>query len=239
MVRVGRPSDPTLAALLAGHPGIVIEGERGDGLHFWQEGRERSVVVGDTSAEVYGLVELIDNNPMVCADRVSVPGLVATLASIAFGPLVRAGLVTEQPSLLLGSHEHLGELEDALVSLGWDHGAVVADVGADPGDVVTARALVMVPTPEDFADLDALFEEAYGRSLYVQLRDTFEPAETAGRPFAVCSLAVTPDEPVSLLSVSVALDRRGKGGAAQMVHAFNVAAGFEESLGIPELLPRI
>jgi LysW-gamma-L-alpha-aminoadipyl-6-phosphate/LysW-L-glutamyl-5-phosphate reductase len=237
LVRVARPSDPTLAALLASHPGVWIEGEGGPGLAFWQGDWRRSVVASEPGADVYGLVELMDNNPMVCADRVSVPGLVGTVAAIAFGPLVRAGLVTEQPSLLLGSHEELGDLEDALVALGWGHGALVADVGAEPGPVVTARALVAVPTPDDLADLDSLYEEAYGRSLYVRLAETFDPAETKGRPYAVCSLAVTPDEPVSLLSVSVALDRRGKGGAAQLVHAFNVAAGFEESLGIPESLP--
>jgi N-acetyl-gamma-glutamylphosphate reductase len=32
-------------------------------------------------------------------------------------------------------------------------------------------------------------------------------------------------------------DRDGKAGAAQVVHALNVMCGFEESLGIPELLP--
>jgi N-acetyl-gamma-glutamylphosphate reductase len=37
---------------------------------------------------------------------------------------------------------------------------------------------------------------------------------------------------MSLLTVQVMIDRNGKGGAAQVVHAFNVMNGFEESLGI-------
>jgi hypothetical protein len=51
-----------------------------------------------------------------------------------------------------------------------------------------------------------------------------------GEPFALYRLSLMHDQPESLLKIQVIADKDGKCGAAQIVHAFNVMCGFEESL---------
>ena len=67
-----------------GRPSVeIVAGTCDAALCIDQDGWSRQIVVGDASIEAGGLVELADNNPMVCADIVGVPGPVATLALIA------------------------------------------------------------------------------------------------------------------------------------------------------------
>lgn len=237
MIRVKTPSDPYLLALLADHPRVeILDGPAtpGDGLQFEQGAWRRELLVGDPTLEVSGLVELMDNNPMVCADRVSVPDAAGTLALIALGPLVRAGLLREPPVVQTNVGTNAEALGAWLATAGWTDGGIVEPVPAELGGVDALTALAVIPTPEDWSEIDGLYDEAFARSFFVGREDAAEwhVRLVQGTPRAVYRLAMTPDEPDSLLRIQVMADHHGKCGAAQVVHAMNVMAGFEESLGL-------
>lgn len=184
------------------------------------------MVVDDVALECHGLIELADNNPMVCAEAVSVPGPGETLALIALGPLAKAQLVLESPIILTNARIHDDLLEAHLFDLGWDEGFFVNYEEIDFGDALVLNVLAKLKDPA--ADLDDLFEECYGRSFFVR-RDQESEWDTklvAGTPFALYRLVRTED----LVRVQVMADRNGKAGAAQLIHAMNVMCGFEESL---------
>ncbi|HXH61522.1 MAG TPA: hypothetical protein VNI20_09205 [Fimbriimonadaceae bacterium] len=236
MTLVHRPADPALLRLIEAHPGArLTDGESPVGtLRFVSDGWERVVRTGDAQCEAFGLVELADNNPMVCADVFSVPGPAATLALIAIGPLVRAGLVLDDPALqFAGLSEE--DVLPFLAGLGWNGGAAVSFGEEDLGTVAAVNALVEIATPEDPRAVDALFDEAYGGSFYVRRHagDEWDTSLVAGTPHALYTLHTTSDEPRSLLTVRAMADRDGKCGACQWVHAMNVMCGFEECAGIP------
>lgn len=190
----------------------------------------REVLDDPLAWELRGLVEIVDNNPMVCADRFAVPGPSATLALIALSPLARAGILVGRPTVASkGALEELPAIKALLADLGFVEGVSI-EATDEPGRC-EVLATIQPATP---LDLEALFDEAYGRSFYVRMVPDAHVAEVAGRPYAACSVqAEAPDR----LRISVVADPEGKCGAAQMVHAMNVMAGFEEDLGIPEQLP--
>lgn len=238
MIHVRPTGYPALDALLARHREISVGGDllQGDSqrLCFEQGAWQRELHVNDTSLEVRGLPELMDNNPMVCADQASIPGPAETMALIALGPLARAGLLVEAPVLLANFAMETDALEVFLRDLGWDEGFLVGSEGdvLDLPEVLSLTALCKVHTPEDLDDLDALYEEAYGRSFFVHEAEDGEwvPERVAGRPEALYRLAVVPDEVHCLLRVQVLAAKDGKAGAAQWVHALNIMSGLEESL---------
>lgn len=196
---------------------------------------QRGVEVAQPDAEVYGLVELMDNNPMVCADQVSVPGPAATLALIALGPLLRAGLVCDTPVIQLSFEGDDEDLNAALASMGADEEPIVQ---VSPMEMETVRAAIIhveVPSTDTPQEYDELFEEAYGRSFFVHRHtaEEWHAAQVLGQPHALYQLRWSPgDGPTGLLTILVMADIHGKLGAAQVVHAMNVMAGQEESLGI-------
>lgn len=181
-----------------------------------------------------GILEIMDNNPLVCADSMSVPTAGATLAMIALGPLAAGGLIVESPTIV--TTEPLDEAEvDALMEpLGWFGGCYVHVEPQPTGTVAAATVMVAIRTPDEPDDVDELFEERYGRTFFVRRDETsaWDVDLVSGRPFALYRLRFAPDEGTSLLTVRVIADRGGKGGAAQVVHAMNVMAGLEESLGV-------
>lgn len=229
-----------LRALLKRHRGIELESfEKSDNLRieFRQGYWVREVVMGHPRIEgPYGLVELMDNNPLVCADRASCPGPAATLALIGFGPLIRGGLVVERPSALFSFDGDYDEVDAALASMGWQDGVTCAGDPMALGDVVSATCLAVVRTPMDEGEIEALYE-AYGQSFFVRMVgvDGLNPNDVRGAPYAQCSPTLTRGEDgLGMLRIQVLADINGKCGAAQLVHMFNVMAGFEEDLGIGE-----
>ncbi len=225
-----------LESLIARHPHV----ERGEvsgsaALPFRVGEWQRGVLVAQPNCEVYGLVELMDNNPMVCADQVSVPGPAATLALIALGPLLRAGLVCDTPVIQFSFAGDDEDLYAALRSMGAEEDPIVQ---AAPQEMETVRAAIVhveVPSTESPQEYDDLFEEAYGRSFFVHRHtaDEWLAAQVLGQPHALYQLRWSPgDGPTGLLTILVMADIHGKLGAAQVVHAMNVMAGQEESLGI-------
>lgn len=226
-------ADPQLAEILRRHPKVREVGEGSQpGIDFVAGTWERSVRVGDTQSPVRGLVELMDNNPLVCADCASVPPPISTLALIAFGPLAWAGLLIEAPSLIVSRAPVEENPADWLETAGWSGGLDVHVEERDLGTVIAATGMASIATPSDWTDIDALYEERYGRSFFVRRDETstWDTALVAGNPHSVYRLRYTPDEPSSLLTIMVLADIHGKCGQAQIVHALNVMAGFEESL---------
>lgn len=231
---------PLLRDRLSAHPNVALQaGTTEHALEFWQGDWNRFVSVGQRDG-LRGLVELMDNNPMVCADSMSVPDPASTLALIAVGPLIRAGVLVEAPTLMFTFPADEQQVESYLETEGWAQGVTVAEVHQALGSVLALRAICAVKTegdaggPNPFSEIDELYEEAFGRSFFVR-RDEGSPWDTelaSGKPYAVYRLSIAPDSPTSLLTVQVMADRDGKCGAGQVVHAMNVMAGLEESLGV-------
>ncbi len=229
-----RPDLAGLATRLQNHPHVDWDPTPAScELEFDQGHWSRSISVGRRDG-LHGLVELIDNNPLVCADAFSVPEAGATLAAIALGPLARAGLIVEAPRLLASFVLEMNGIDDDLAEFGWTSGAVghYEDRGPD-ASVLALNAMVLIPKDGE-ADLDDLYEEAFGRSFYVRRIEDgdWDLDLVAGKPWAAFRLRLTAGDPHSLLTVQTMSDREGKVGSAQIVHAMNVMAGFEESLGV-------
>lgn len=225
-----------LEARLRSHPDVSVQGSADSaGLVFEQFGRKRTVNP-DLQAELAGLPEMMDNNPLVCADAAAVPSPEGTLALIAVGPLIRAGLLVEAPTLIFSFPASEEAVAQALLTEGWTEGATVA---AEPAELKTVRALTamaVVNTQElsDLDELDDLYDEAFSRSFFVRREEerNWAPSLVEGQAHAVYRLRILPDEPYSLLTIQVLADQHGKLGAAQLIHQMNIMAGFEESLGI-------
>lgn len=235
-MKFSAPADSYLWHLLEKHPAgaelcpnPTFTFDRGD----WP----RSVVTGETEAALTGLIELADNNPFVCAEKVSTPSPLSTLALIALGPLIRAGLPTEEIMLQSSRAMAAPDLGFLLDQEGINQSVTLALDDEDLGTVIALNALVPIPEMDDWSLLDALFEESYGRSFYVRPAGEWNASEVASRPWAVYDLRITPGEGSGLLTVRVMADLRGKAGECQMIHTMNVMAGYEEHLGIPDQLP--
>lgn len=231
---IDEPADPVLARLLQSHPHVQLtKGSEALGIQFQQGQWHREVHAGRNDIELHGLVELMDNNPLVCADEASVPDQVGTLGLIAFGPVFRAGVVAEDPVLQTNA---IGTGEGFWATEGWTGEVDVNHEDMDLGSVVSATGICIVNLTND--SIRDLYEEAFGRSFYVRACEEgdWDTSVVSDRPWAVYRLRLTGDDDRKLLTVQVMADTDGKCGAAQLVHAMNVMAGFEESLGIPETL---
>lgn len=188
------------------------------------------------SPTALGLIELEDNNPLVCADHVDVPDAAATLTAVALGPLALTGMLVEDPVVQTNAPSALSEVP--LEGLGSPLEAQLHHEGVNLGDVYSAQAMAVVSESVLLPDLRGLFAERYGRSFYVveSSEGNWDTSLVSGRPLAVYRLKLTGGDGASLVTVQVMADRRGKCGACQVVHTLNVMAGFEECLGIPEQL---
>jgi N-acetyl-gamma-glutamylphosphate reductase len=235
MIEHAASSDPTVRELLARHPRVakVVEGIH-PGIDFNVGGWSRSVYIANPEVEQHGLVELMDNNPLVCADTLSVPSPAATMALIALGPLAAASLITERPTFITNAVTEEEDIARSLATTGWDEGVTLVVDPHELDGVVMGSAMAVIAEPEDWDDIDSLYEERFGRSFFVRREEEadWQPSLVKGHPHAVFSLRYTPGEGTGLLTIRVLADRPGKAGAAQLVHAMNVMCGLEESLGI-------
>ena len=241
MVTLKKPQDAALADLLASHPEVKIDGESSESrvLEIQQGSWTRQLFWGDHPASQRGLMELMDNNPVVCADTVSVPGPHATLISIALGPILRAGLVLADPVIHASqTPDEPNDIMAHLENLGWNDSATLAVDETDFQNVLVVNVMVEVPLMDDYDQIDELYDEAYGRSFYVRRTEseTWDTELVTGRPYAAYRLRLTVGESNALLTVQVMADRDGKAGACQVLHALNVMVGNEECLGIPDSL---
>jgi len=227
-------ADPLVRSLLAQHPKVRrVEEGTSTGIEFQQGSWLREVLAGNSLADLRGLVELMDNNPIVCADSLAVPSPAATLAMVALGPLASASLIADVPTIVTNVAAD-DEVAAYLATAGWDEGAILHHEPVDLGSVVAATIMVPIQTPEDLDEIDALYAERFGRSFFVQRDEESEwdPQLVRGTPRAVYRIRIAPENPISLLTIRVLADTNGKAGATQLVHAMNVMAGYEESLGV-------
>jgi hypothetical protein len=199
--------------------------------------RLRSVAQSDSSSELPelgGLVELMDNNPLVCADHAWVPDATTTLLLAAFGPIALSGLVLEAPSVLTNAPISPEAIERGLDSIGWTQGVTLAAVPDDMGDVYALTCLAKVSQPEEWDELDDIYEERYQKALYIRRDESSEwtPELVRGKNEIIYRLRLTLGEGEGLLSIMVLGDRNGKCGPKSAIHMMNVMCGFEESLGI-------
>ncbi len=232
MIRAGS-ADPAISALLSKHPMVTatLENEC-KGIEF-ETNRRRSVTSPDGS-ELGGVVELMDNNPLVCADTAWVPSAGGTLVALALGPLLEAGLVVEPPAVLLSFEEDESGVQTGLKSVGYTGDFAFNCENHDLGTVRGAYCIAKIANPQSFDELDDIFDERYGRSFFVR-RTENEPwvkELVEGKPWACFRLELTEGESESLLAIHIMADINGKAGAAQYIHTMNVMCGFEESLGL-------
>ncbi len=235
MIDRAASSDSELRRLLTSHPKIgSVELSQEPGIQFSTGSWHRAVQVGNPRMEVAGLVELIDNNPMVCVDQMSVPDAVSTLALIALGPLAWAGMILETPTVISSIEFDADQLDQFMTTAGWADGVVGHVESRDLGSVIAVTAMAAIATPSDWSEIDDLYDERFGRSFFVREdRDSeWDPKLVAGKPFAAYRLRYTLGEGSSLLTIQTLADSNGKCGRSQLIHAMNVMAGFEESMGI-------
>lgn len=235
MIDCAASSDPQLRTLLAAHPRVAsVAVSDNPGIDFSIGTWDRSVVIGDPTLEVAGLVELIDNNPMVCADRMSVADPLSTAALVALGPLAWAGMILESPTVISSVSGDEELLDAFMVTAGWSDGVALHVEPKEMNGVIAITAIAAIPTPSDWSEIDDLYAERYSRSFFVRRDEEadWDPLLVAGRPFALYRLRYTQGEATSLLTIQVLADANGKCGRSQLIHAMNVMAGFEESLGV-------
>lgn len=234
-IRVRPGAVPGLIQLLQRHPQVELEqGASDDLLEFWQGDWHRRLVSQPVDDAPFGLIELMDNNPLVCADVVRVPSPGATLSLVALGPILRAGIVAEPPAVIASFPISDTEVSEALASAGWTRGAMVTSGDVELGTVRGLNVIAAIHAPENLSELDAIYSEAYGRSFFVGRDEESEwmPRIAEGRPEALYRLRITPGSDVSLLTIQTFASMTGKIGAGQLVHTMNVMAGFEETLGV-------
>lgn len=235
MIDRAEAGDPRLLALLRSHPRVESVREADcEGIRFHVGQWHRQVVQGRPEIGLAGLVELMDNNPLVCADEASVPDCGSTLALIALGPLIRAGLLAEAATMLTSREADEGLVSNFLALEGWTGGITLDSQPLDLGTAVAATVIAAIHTPDRVEDLDDLYGEAYGRSFFVRRDEdsVWDTALVVGKPHALYRLRLAEDQPQSLLTVQVMADEHGKCGQAQLVHCMNVMAGFEETVGV-------
>lgn len=181
----------------------------------------------------YGLIELMDNNPIVCADAASCPGPAATLALIGLGPLARASLLTLPASVELNFDKGVDEIAAALEMQGGLADVRIETRPDSPINVLTAKCVAQIPHGVSEADLLDVYSECFDRSFFVRRVPGDEVTEgIRGAPFANYSLRISAQGAPGTLEIKVAADPDGKAGSAQVVHLMNVMGGFEENLGL-------
>ncbi len=235
MIDVARSGDHAILQLLERHPQVgLVERSAHPGIWFRQGEREREVLQGASQTELYGLVEFMDNNPLVCANRMSVPTPVGILAAIALGPIIDAGLLLEPPTGLASQDDDVAATDQLLARMGSPVGVVFHANPVDLRGAVAATVIAAIQTPERLEDIDDLYNERFGRSFFVHRHEEgdWDVQRVKGGQNALYRLRIARDEPASLLTIQTMADGLGKCGAGALIHAMNVMAGMEESLGL-------
>ena len=225
-------SDPVIGELLAKHPEVssVFETSYG-GIEFVTN---RLRHISFAGGEVGGVVELMDNNPLVCADDAWVPSAGGVLSVLALGPLLEAGLVVEPPAILLSFEDDEAEIARALATVAYTGGFALNCENHDLRTVRGAYCIAKISNPSRFDEIDDIYDERYGRSFFVRRTEDEQWVKelVEGKPWASYRLELTEGETESLLAIHIMADINGKAGAGQFIHTMNIMCGFEESLGL-------
>lgn len=203
-------------------------------IQFERNGWERTITQGiPKEDEPYGLIEVMDNNPLVCADHVGLPGPAATLALIAFAPLIRAGVLNDVPAIAFSFEDDFTETEQALKRENWQSGVAITGESQPIQGRLVATAICQLEPNCSVNEIDEIYKEAYHSKIYVKRQDNLEGRTAEGKPEAFFKLSYPePNNVHKVLRVDTVADADGKCGSAQAVHILNIMAGFEETLGI-------
>jgi hypothetical protein len=232
MIHLQAPADPGLRRLLSGRPEIDLDPAPLDSprLVWDQDGWRRTIHIGPPRPlGQAGLLELMDNNPLVCADEASTPPPAAALALAAFGPIWQAGLALDEPAFESSSDAQLRPwLETVQFS-----GDFLHESRGSHHDLESLNLFLPIRNPGHWSDLDDLYREAYGGAFSVEeWGEGDEPALAPESPMLAYRLRITPGEDESLFTVQTAGRRDGRLGPAQAVQMLNVMCGWEECLGL-------
>jgi len=226
---------PALEAMMSRHAHVRLEtfgAAEKNKVEFGSKNWNRQVVEGDPYVHgPYGLAELMDNNPLVCADIASCPGPSATLAAIAVAPLAKAAMLLERPAIVFSFDDNYEEVNRVLETEGWSAGAAVTGNPMELESCLIATSLSKIRIPQSASEVDDLYDECFARSFFVRRHegDDWGPQLVRGTPNAKYQLILSPGEAhTAVLRVDVIADPNGKCGAAQVVHMFNIMCGFEE-----------
>jgi hypothetical protein len=232
LIQVSVPEKPELKVMLSRHPYVsAITVHDQESLCFGREKPSRCARPG-FGPGVRGLIEIIDNNPLVCTDEAWVPTGADTCALIALSPIALSGLISAPPALL-SSSEFTPDLPLWLADIGIDHPATTQIEPMDLGTVLAVTALVHVKQELNLEQLRDMYAERYEGSFFVhEAKEFWDTSLVAGTAFAYYDLSVTPGVGDCLARIRVIADAYGKCSAAALVHMMNVMCGFEESLGI-------
>ncbi len=209
---------------------------------------------------VYGIPEL-HREAMVGAKRIASAGCNATATILALHPLYKAGVVESAVvEVKAGSSQGGNSASDAshhpersgvvrsYKPTGHRHvGEMVQELGADNihfsatsiemvrGILATCHVFLNAALEEK--DFWKLYRSAYGSEPFIRIvkeRSGIhrypEPKLLAGGNY--CDIGFEKDPHSNRLVVVSAIDNLMKGAAGQAVQAFNIALGFEESLGL-------
>jgi N-acetyl-gamma-glutamylphosphate reductase len=224
-----------LLEVLGKHPRLLarLKPEVSDSIEINQEGWIRTLRAGIASGDTFGLIELMDNNPIVCATDVSVPLAADCAAIAAIGPLAEAGILL-QPPVISSTADFSPSFDGWLETVNWTGGATLNVVEADVSRGIHVTVMALIQSPEHHQEIDDLYDERYGRSFFIRRDETsvWAPELVQNQPYMTYRLRWTPDVGSGLLTVQLMGDRDGKFGFGGMVHALNVMLGFEESLGL-------
>jgi hypothetical protein len=225
-----------VAKFLERHPRIAFSDDlcESAGVIFEKAERQREVGVGRDDWAEFGLLELMDNNPLICADKMSIPTLAASLSLIVLGPILLSGLVMESPSFVTNLTTDEDEIATALRTTGWDEGVTVRTEPEVAPEIAMATGIAVIQNVSDPEEIAELYEERFGTSALIRqaTEGDWIQALVATKPLAIYRISLATDQPTSLLSVRVIWDRSGVFHAAQIVNAMNVMLGFEDTLGI-------
>jgi hypothetical protein len=225
---------PAISTLLEGHPRVSLDTTGSNSPLSFVNNRTRTIETCPSQAEVGGLVELMDNNPLVCANSAWLPTAAGQLSLIGLGPLIEAGLLVEPPAIILSYPDDEEGILDALETVNWHDGFTLQCENHDLGSVRGAYLLAKIKNPESWEDIDDIFDERYSRSFFVRRveREDWAKELVEGKPWACYFLELTEGESESILAIHVMADVNGKLGSAGYIHMMNVMCGFEESLGL-------
>jgi N-acetyl-gamma-glutamyl-phosphate reductase len=207
---------------------------------------------------VYGLTELYRDQVREAA-IVANPGCYPTAAVLALAPLARAGLIedviVDAKSGVSGAgraatpathfvtvdenlnaygvprHRHTPEIEQELEALGAPVRLTFTPhlVPLDQGELVSCYVSGDGALAQ--ADLEALYEDAYGGEQFVELAKG-PPGVRDVRETNICRISVHRDPRTGRVIVFGALDNLWKGAASQAVQNLNLMFGLPEQEGI-------
>lgn len=233
-IEVCLTTDEVLNSLLKDHPKLKVTAQTCSDLQFSLGHWHRVIKVNDSASYPAGLLESMDNNPLVCADVVNVPGPGETLLLIALVPLIKASFLLEPPVYVSTDPISVPAMQCFLEEFRHDFDVEVMTEGIGERDLVAGSLIAKVPNGLPLSVFEGLFDEIYGRSFFVRkaTAGVWEESQVLGTPIGMYQLGIESDGQTTLLKVRVMADRNGKCGAAQILQFLNVMCGFEEDLGV-------